>query len=96
MTHVSTILVDADYTATNDDYYIGVDSKKPTTITLPSNPEDGKIIIVKAEMKPPIGSRKITIESNDGSSIDGYSSYAIYVSNEKARLLYRGNGWHVI
>lgn len=96
MTPINTILVDTNYTATINDHYIGVDAKKATTITLPTNASDGHLIIVKAEMKPPLGSRKITIEASDGSSIDGYSNHIIHVSNECVHLVYRGNGWHVI
>lgn len=96
MTIVHTTIVDNDYAATAEDYYIGVDTKKAITITLPALPDDGKIIIVKAEMKPPLGNRRITIEASDGSSIDGYSNFVICVSNEKARLIYRGHRWHVI
>lgn len=96
MTHISTKLVDSNYAATTEDCYIGVDSKKPVIITLPAVPEDGKIIIVKAEMKPPIGNRKITIEASDGSSIDGYSKHMIQVSHESVKLIYRGHSWHEI
>lgn len=91
-----TTLVNSSYAATADDYYIGVDAKKAVTITLPIDPEDGRIIIVKAEMRPPSGDRRITIESGDGSSIDGYSKRVIYMSNESVHLLYRGHCWHVI
>lgn len=93
---LSTILVDSDYDATENDYYIGVDAKKPVTVTLPAVPSDGKVIVVKAEMKPPIGTRKITIEARDGSSIDGYSKHVIHVSHESVKLIYRGHSWHLI
>ena len=96
MTYVNTTLVESNYMASDIDHYIGVDSKKALTIVLPVNPPDGKIIIVKAEMKPPLGNRRITITTRDGSSIDGYPNYIIQVSNEFVRLVYRGNAWHAI
>ena len=96
MTHIVTALAESNYIASEQNHYIGVDSKKPVTIVLPPNPADGKVIIVKAEMKPPLGNRSITIATRDGSSIDGYSNYIIQVSNEHVQLIYRGNGWHVI
>lgn len=96
MAYVTTTLIESDYYASDVDHYIGVDCKKATTIVLPINPPDGKVIIVKAEMKPPLGNRRITIITADDSSIDGYSNYIIQVSNEFVRLVYRGNGWHVI
>jgi hypothetical protein len=92
----NTILVDETYYAQSEDFYIGVDSEGPTTIYLPEEPVDGKLIIVKAEMAPPLGNRKITVTTNDGTLIDGYSEYVIQVSHESVSLIYRGTEWHII
>lgn len=92
----NTTLVRSDYSAEPSDFYIGVNSDKPTTISLPRNISDGKIIIVKAEMKPPLGDRKITILPPDDVLIDGYSNLVIQVSNESKTMIFRGNNWHVI
>jgi hypothetical protein len=91
-----TILVSEDYTATVDDYYIGVNSTGPVTITLPPNIEDCREITVKSENKPPLGNRKITITTSDGSTIDGYPDYVITVSHDYLKVIYRGNNWHII
>ena len=88
-------LVSESYNVAEDDCYIGVDAEKATTITLPTNPVKGKVIIVKAEMKPPLGNRKITITTDDGTLIDGYQNCIIQVSNETVRLLFR-DGWRII
>lgn len=90
------ILVSQDYTATLDDYYIGVISTGPTTITLPGNLESCLEIIVKAEMGPPLGNRKITVRASAGELIDGDSEYVIEVPYQSINLLYRGGGWHII
>lgn len=90
------ILVSQDYTVTLDDYYIGVTSTGPTTITLPGNLENCLEIIVKAEMGPPLGNRKITVRASDGELIDGDSEYVIEVPYQSINLLYRGGGWHII
>jgi len=89
------ILVDDTYQAQPDDFYIGVNSTKPVTIYLPLEPTDGKIVIIKAEMKPPLGNRKITVTS-DESLIDGYAEYIMQVSHDSVTLLYRGDEWHII
>lgn len=89
-------LVSQDYTATLDDYYIGVNSTGPVTITLPTDITDCQQIIVKAEMGPPLGNRKITVTTSDGSTIDGDSSYVMSIPYESVQLLYRGNEWHII
>ena len=93
---IKTILTDKTYYAEPDDCYIGVDSTGPTTIYLPEDVTDGKIIIVKAEMKPPLGNRKITITSDDGVLIDGYTNYIIEVSHDYVTFVYRGDMWHRI
>ncbi len=91
---VLTKTIKESYTLEDDDYYLGVDADKPVTITLPVQEENGRMIVIKAEMKPPIGSRIITIKSEE-STIDGYSNRTIQVSNEVVRLVYN-NGWRVV
>ena len=93
---VDTVLTGSDYYATETDCYIGIDSKEPSTVHLPANPANGRIIIVKAEMKPPLGNRKITIVGQNGALIDGYSDYIISVSYESVTVLFRGKNWHII
>lgn len=90
------ILVSQDYTATMDDYYIGVASDGPTTITLPGDCQDCHEIIVKAEMGPPLGNRKITIVTADNALIDGANNYIIEVPYQSVNVLCRGGNWHII
>lgn len=96
MTHIATTSIESNYIASEQNHYIGVDSKKPVVITLPERPLDGKVIIVKAEMRPPMANRHITIITNDGSTIDGYTNFFIQTSNESVQLVYHGSDWHVI
>ena len=94
--NTNTILIQSEYYATCDDFYIGVDSDGPSTVYLPLDAPDGCQIIVKAEMKPPLGNRKITITTQDGGKIDGSSSYVIQVSYESIWVIKRGENWHII
>lgn len=91
-----TTTIDAAYYATDAEFYIGVASEKPVTVYLPAAAADGKIIIVKAEMKPPLGSRKVNIATTDGSTIDGYSEATITVSHGKMILIRNRNNWYII
>lgn len=94
---VNTTLVDSDYYATESDFYIGVESDGPSKIYLPEDAEDGCQIVVKAEMKPPLGNRKITLlTEEDDCKIDGSGSYVIQVSYESVRVIRRGKNWHII
>jgi hypothetical protein len=94
------VLVSQDYTATVDDYYIGVNSLGPVTITLPADCADVCEIIVKAEMGPPLGNRKITIipfdAENTGTLIDGKENYIIEIPYQSVNLICGGGNWWVI
>lgn len=90
------ILVSADYTATCNDYYIGVNSNTAVTITLPPECNTCCEIVVKAEMGPPMGNRKVTITTSDGSFIDGSNSYVMTIPYESVQLICRGGDWHII
>lgn len=94
--NTNTTLIHSNYYASEDDFYIGVNSDGPSTVHLPPNAEDGCQIVVKAEMKPPLGNRKITVLTDDGSKIDGSSSYVMQVSYEYLWVIRRGDAWHVI
>jgi hypothetical protein len=88
-------LISQDYTAIETDYYIGVDSTGAVVVTLPSTPQAGTELTIKVEMKPPIGSRKVTIKTSDGSLIDGANSIVLQQPYEVATVIYRSN-WYKI
>ena len=90
------ILVSEDYSATLDDYYIGVNSTGPVTITLPTSNGNCGEVIIKAEMGPPLGNRKITIITSDASLIDGETKYVIEVPYQSVNLFQRGGDWWII
>jgi hypothetical protein len=90
------VLISEDYQALDTDYYIGVNSDGPVTVTLPMDCTNCQQIIVKAEMGPPLGNRKITVTTSDGSTIDGDQSYIIEVPYQSLHLICRGGEWHII
>lgn len=92
----SAVLVSQDYIAQMGDFYIGVDSDGPVTITLPADCISCDQIVVKAEMGPPLGNRKITITTSDGSTIDGDDNYVMKVPYESVRLICRNGEWFII
>jgi hypothetical protein len=93
------ILVSEDYYAQVDDYYIGVNSPGPVNIILPTDCGDCAEIIVKAEMGPPLGNRKITITAGDDSTlslIDGDIKYVIEVPYQSVHLICRDGNWWIV
>lgn len=92
----STKLVSTDYHCATDDFYVGVNSNNPTKITLPLNPKDGAMMIIKAEMQSLHSNKKITIVTDDGSTIDGNARYFITKPYGVARLMYRDGNWYSV
>lgn len=92
----NTVLVSADYQATSNDFYIGVNSTKPVTITLPSDCEDCCQLFIKAEMGSPLGNRKITVAASGNSDIDGSPTYVMEVPYQSIHIICRGGTWHIV
>jgi hypothetical protein len=94
------VLVSEDYDAQVDDFYIGVNSSGPITITLPADCDDSCELVIKAEMGPPLGNRKITIfPAFDGSTIstiDGNQGIVLQEPYESVRLICRDGNWWII
>lgn len=88
----NTVVVSHDYTATDTDYYIGVDSTGPVTITLPEEPPRGTQYIIKLQMGAPIGTRKVTVKS--GSSIDNVNTLILTNPYESLQVLFQ-SAWHI-
>jgi hypothetical protein len=80
------------------DYYIGVSYAGPVTVTLPTNPETGRQIVVKDESGNAGSgvSRYITIVGATASqTIDNQSSAILNINNGGLHFIYR-NGWRII
>lgn len=89
-------LVTEHYTATCEDYYIGVKAEVPVTITLPEDCTDCCELIIKAEMGPPLGNRKVTVQAAGASYIDGTDKYVIEVPYQSVNIICRDGDWHII
>lgn len=87
-------LISNDYVVRPEDFYIGVDSTGPITITLPE-PVDGRELIVKLEMAPPIGTRKVTVDG-DGFLIDGEAEVVLKTAYALIWIKARDNHWNVL
>jgi hypothetical protein len=94
----TTILTGATYSALSSDYYIGVSYAGPVTVTLPTNPETGREIVVKDESGNAGNgvNRQITIVGATAShKIDNQGSAIINLDNAGLHFIYR-NGWRII
>ena len=94
----TTSVTGATYSALSSDYYIGVSYAGPVTVTLPTNPETGREIVVKDESGNAGNgvNRQITIVGATAShKIDNQSSAIINLDNAGLHFIYR-NGWRII
>ena len=85
------ITIDSDYTVVKDDFYIGVNSINPITITLPTEFECE--LVIKVEMGPPIGNRKITIKSQNNQRIDGEDKLVLEIPYQYVTLIHNRDNW---
>ena len=92
-THVTS----SSYSANSSDCYIGVNYAGLVTVTLPSSPSSGKLIIIKDESgNAGSSNRYITIVPASVSDyIDNDSSAIININNGGVQLIYR-NGWRIV
>ena len=81
------------YTATSVDEYIGVNSDKSVTITLPAG-VPGRVYYIKDEYGQ--GSGRITIQPQSGEKIDKKSTYVINVPHQCVNIVFRASGWWLI
>jgi hypothetical protein len=88
------ITISADYTASLNDTYIGITSKKPVKVVLPENPEPGKIYIIKLQVGAPVGNRKVTIIPSGTSKIDGNNSVTLQNPYEGISVIYNDGSWY--
>jgi hypothetical protein len=87
-----TLVDEAAYPATNDDYFIGVIFNGATTITLPAGTL-GKIFIIKDSTGDAL-TNPITVVAT-ASTIDGQASYIIDSPWGSIGLIYNGIEWNV-
>lgn len=81
------------YTATNDDEYIGVSSPVAVTITLPAG-VPGRVYSIKDEYGQ--GSGKITIQPQAGEKIDNKTNYVISVPYQCVSCVFRAGTWWIM
>jgi phenylpyruvate tautomerase PptA (4-oxalocrotonate tautomerase family) len=84
------------YTTTVNDYYIGVNHDGQVNITLMSNPEEGRQVVIKDELgKASWAHKYIDIFPAAGDLIDNHDKARIAIDYGSLTLIYR-NGWRII
>ncbi len=89
---IKTITVTADYTATAEDEYIGVNSTNPVTITLPTGIV-GRCYIITDEYGA--GAGLITVQGTGGELINGTTA-EIAIPYSSITVVFNSGMWHII
>ena len=87
----TTIVTSNTYVVANSDYYIGVNNASYTTITLPSTPVSGRMVIIKDES----GNAQLYPIKIDGNVDNDPGGAEIRINNGGVQLIYR-NGWRIV
>ena len=89
---LNTIGVTTNYTATDTDEYIGVNSTSLVTVTLPAGIE-GRQYIIKEERGS--GTGKVNVQGTGSEKIDG-SSFKQLTANASLTVVFRAGTWRII
>ena len=89
--HNTTVVNSNTYVVANSDYYIGVNNASYTTITLPSTPVSGRMVIIKDES----GNAQLYPIKIDGNVDNDPGGAEIRINNGGVQLIYR-NGWRIV
>lgn len=81
----------ATYTVQDEDYYLGVIYAGAVTITLPSSPNSGRVLVVKDETGN-ASSNPITVSGTVDNDSEGF---ILQIDNGAITLIYR-DGWRII
>lgn len=85
--------VTADYTATADDEYIGVDSTSAVTISLPAG-INGRRYTIADEHGNNFG--KITVSADNTEKINNNPNFVISVPYQSVTVVFNSGDWHII
>lgn len=88
----NTTLVDtATYVVTDSDWYIGVNYAGPVTITLPTSPSSGRVLVIKDESGN-ASTNPITVVGTVDNDVGGF---VLQMDNGGIQMVYRA-GWRII
>ena len=94
----TTAVTGATYAVLSSDYYIGVSYAGQVTVTLPTNPETGREIVVKDESGNAgngVGRQITIVGATAAHTIDNQNSAIINLDNAGLHFIYR-SGWRII
>jgi hypothetical protein len=96
---VNTKLVEDSYHCTADDCFIAAKNKTTVFISLTENPQEGKVLIIKAQQK--LGNNKVFIvpaqsDLDEDVTIDGKQEIVLQSPYESITVIFSNNSWNIV
>lgn len=92
----NTITITEDYCATESDCYIGAQLKNPAMVTLPNTVDPGTQYTIKLEFGAPVGNRKLTVQPQPPTLINGVTALTMTTPYESVSVIYNNSAWWTI
>jgi hypothetical protein len=92
----ATKTITQDYTAVETDCYIGAQLKDKATVTLPNTVSPGTRYTIKLEFGAPVGNRKLTVQPQPPTLINGVTAITLTTPYESVSVIYNNNHWWTI
>jgi hypothetical protein len=92
----STTTITEDYCASETDCYIGAQLKDKATVTLPNTVPAGTRYSIKLEFGAPVGNRKLTVQPEPPSLINGVTAITLTTPYESLNVIYNNDHWWTI
>jgi hypothetical protein len=89
----ATTTITEDYLATETDCYIGAQLKDKATVTLPSTVTTGTKYIIKLEFGAPVGTRKLTVQPQAPTLINGVTELTLNTPYQSISVIYNNGNW---
>jgi hypothetical protein len=89
----NTTTITEDYCATETDCYIGAQLKDKATVTLPNTVPAGTNYSIKLEFGAPVGNRKLTIQPEPPTLINGVTAITLTTPYESVNVIYNNDNW---
>jgi hypothetical protein len=90
------VTITSDYTAQQTDCYIGAQLTTASTLVLPNTVVPGTCYCIKLEFGPPVGNRKLVIQPESPSLINGVTNLTLTTPYQSVTVVYNNSNWWTI
>jgi hypothetical protein len=90
------VTITSDYCASETDCYIGAQLKDKATVKLPNTVLAGTRYAIKLEFGAPVGNRKLILQPESPSLINGVTAITMTTPYESVNVIFNNGNWWTI